>query len=72
MSNTLGAYGTGLVVVKHAITGWARTPGMAGSFGFVAHATYDLSNLATLKRRPVTLSLIDMAWGSAVRAPPRR
>lgn len=38
----------------------------AALFGFFAYATYDLSNLATLRDWPVGLSLIDIAWGSAV------
>jgi uncharacterized membrane protein len=33
-------------------------------FGFMAYATYDLTNLATLKNWPLTLTLIDMAWGA--------
>ena len=37
-------------------------------FGFFAYATYDLTNLATLKGWPLGLSLIDMAWGSLVSA----
>src|SRR5690348_8867569 len=32
-------------------------------FGFFAYATYDLTNLATLKGWPVGISLIDLAWG---------
>ncbi len=38
----------------------------AGLFGFFAYATYDLSNLATLRDWPVGVSLIDIAWGSVV------
>jgi uncharacterized membrane protein len=34
--------------------------------GALAYATYDLSNLATLKAWPLALSLIDIAWGSFV------
>jgi len=34
------------------------------AFGFFAYATYDLTNLATLKVWSVKLSLIDMAWGT--------
>lgn len=37
---------------------------MGALFGFFAYATYDLSNLATLKAWPVGLTLLDMAWGS--------
>ena len=35
-------------------------------FGFFCYATYDLTNLATLKGWPLTLSLVDMAWGAAL------
>ena len=45
---------------------WSKTATMAALFGFFAYATYDLTNLATLKGWPVGLSLIDMAWGTAV------
>lgn len=37
---------------------------LGGLFSFFAYATYDLTNLATLKDWPLTLSLIDMAWGT--------
>lgn len=33
-------------------------------FGFFTYATYDLTNLATLKDWPVTIVFIDMAWGA--------
>jgi uncharacterized membrane protein len=45
-------------------------PGMSSSilsaaiFGFCAYATYDLSNLSTLKAWPLSVALIDMAWGT--------
>ena len=32
--------------------------------GALAYATYDLTNLATLKSWPLALSLVDIAWGS--------
>jgi uncharacterized membrane protein len=32
-------------------------------FGFFTYATYDLTNLATLKGWPVTIVFIDIAWG---------
>ncbi len=37
-------------------------------FGFFAYATYDLTNLATLKQWPLGVALLDMAWGSAISA----
>ncbi|MFP4286789.1 MAG: DUF2177 family protein [Candidatus Izemoplasmataceae bacterium] len=33
-------------------------------FGFITYATYDLTNLATLKDWPLKITLIDLAWGS--------
>ena len=44
---------------------WWKAAGVGAMFGFFAYATYDLSNLATLDW-PLSLSVIDMAWGSAV------
>ncbi len=37
-------------------------------FGFFAYATYDLTNQATLRNWPTQLTLIDLAWGSALAA----
>jgi uncharacterized membrane protein len=37
---------------------------MGALFGFFCYATYDLTNLATLKNWSLPMSLIDMAWGS--------
>jgi len=34
------------------------------ALGFVAYATYDLTNQATLRTWDVRLTLIDMAWGT--------
>lgn len=33
-------------------------------FGFIAYATYDLTNLATLKNWPLYMSIVDMVWGA--------
>lgn len=35
-------------------------------FGFMAYATYDLTNLATLKDWPLIVVLVDMAWGTVL------
>jgi uncharacterized membrane protein len=37
-------------------------------FGFVAYATYDLTNQATLKNWSTTLTFADLIWGSALSA----
>ncbi len=47
---------------------WGKTVSMGALFGFFAYATYDLSNLATLRNWPVGLSLIDMGWGTLLSA----
>jgi uncharacterized membrane protein len=37
-------------------------------FGFIAYATYDLTNLSTLKNWPLTLVIVDMLWGGILSA----
>ena len=37
-------------------------------FGFFTYATYDLTNQATLRNWTLQLTLIDVAWGSALAA----
>lgn len=39
-----------------------------GFFGLITYGTYDLTNLATLKDWPVTITLIDLAWGTFLNA----
>ncbi|PLX83072.1 MAG: DUF2177 domain-containing protein [Desulfuromonas sp.] len=33
-------------------------------FGFITYATYDLTNLATLKGWPLIIVVVDIAWGT--------
>ena len=37
-------------------------------FGFIAYATYDLTNYATLKGFPLNIVFIDLAWGAVLTA----
>jgi len=37
-------------------------------FGLVTYATYDLTNLATLRDWPLLLTIVDMTWGTALTA----
>lgn len=39
-----------------------------GLFGFFAYATYDLTNLATLKDWPVRVVIVDILWGVVLTA----
>ena len=35
----------------------------AALFGLITYATYDLTNLATLKDWPLTVTIVDLLWG---------
>ena len=63
-------YALGVVIFavapQHQGSSWPATLTSAALFGFFAYATYDLTNLATLRDWPVRLSLIDIAWGMVV------
>ncbi|WP_348922965.1 DUF2177 family protein [Enterococcus rotai] len=42
---------------------------LAGAFlGFLCYATYDLTNLATIKDWPIFVTTIDLIWGAFVTA----
>jgi uncharacterized membrane protein len=47
---------------------WSTALLYGALFGFLAYATYDLSNLATLRGYTTTIALIDMAWGTFLTA----
>lgn len=38
----------------------------AALYGLITYATYDLTNLATLKDWPVLLTIVDMTWGTVL------
>jgi uncharacterized membrane protein len=38
----------------------------AALFGLISYATYDLTNLATLKDWPALMNTVDMLWGTAL------
>ena len=49
--------------------GSAITAALRGAaFGFVAYATYDLTNHATLRGWPSLVTVVDMAWGTILTA----
>ncbi len=35
-------------------------------FGLVAYATYDLTNLATIKNWPLLMTIVDLIWGTFI------
>lgn len=55
------------VVVPGLESGSLKATLMRGAlFGLITYATYDLTNLATIKNWPVLLSLVDMVWGTVL------
>lgn len=43
---------------------WIHALGYGALFGLVTYATYDLTNLATLKEWPLKVTIIDLIWGA--------
>lgn len=41
----------------------SRTLVLGALFGLLTYATYDLTNLATIKGWPITVTVVDMLWG---------
>lgn len=39
---------------------------LGGLFGMLSYSTYDLTNLATLKKWPLSVTIIDIIWGTSV------
>jgi uncharacterized membrane protein len=47
-----------------AISSWQYALFAGMFYGFITYATYDITNLATIKDWPVMLTVIDIIWGS--------
>jgi uncharacterized membrane protein len=43
---------------------WVRALLLGALFGLITYATYDLTNLATLKDWPLALTVVDLIWGT--------
>lgn len=41
---------------------------MGALFGLCAYATYDLTNLATIKNWPILITIVDLIWGTTLSA----
>ena len=55
------------VVLPGIQQGSLRSTLLRGAFyGLITYATYDLTNLATLKDWPILLTLVDIAWGTVL------
>jgi len=47
---------------------WMVAAGLGLLLGIIVYASYDLTNMATLKTWSITLTLVDIAWGACVSA----
>jgi uncharacterized membrane protein len=63
---------TGLVIYvilpaveKHS---WVHAILFGALFGLITYATYDLTNLATLKDWPILVTVVDLIWGTVLAA----
>jgi uncharacterized membrane protein len=45
---------------------WVHALSFGALFGLIAYATYDLTNLATLKDWPLIVTIVDLAWGAVL------
>ncbi|MGD0343271.1 MAG: DUF2177 family protein [Bacteroidales bacterium] len=52
-------------VEKHS---WVHAIIFGGLFGLITYATYDLTNLATLKDWPLLVTVVDLIWGTVLAA----
>jgi uncharacterized membrane protein len=47
---------------------WTTALSYGALFGFMAYATYDLTNQATLKQWSTAVTIVDMGWGTFISA----
>jgi uncharacterized membrane protein len=52
-------------VEKHS---WSHALIYGALFGLITYATYDLTNLATMKDWPLLVTIVDLVWGMVVSA----
>ena len=48
---------------KHS---WTSALAFGALFGLITYATYDLTNLATLKDWPLLVTIVDLTWGAVL------
>jgi uncharacterized membrane protein len=52
-------------VEKHS---WVHAVLFGALFGLITYATYDLTNLATMKDWPLLVTVVDLIWGTVLAA----
>ncbi len=61
----LFVFGLVFFVIAPAVesASWTMALSRGSLFGLITYATYDLTNLSTLKNWPLKLTLVDILWG---------
>jgi uncharacterized membrane protein len=52
-------------IEKHS---WVNAVLLGALFGLITYATYDLTNLATMKDWPLLVTIVDLIWGTVLAA----
>jgi uncharacterized membrane protein len=52
----------------YAAHSWTHALWYGALFGFMTYATYDLTNLATVKDWPLLVTVVDLTWGTVLAA----
>lgn len=47
---------------------WLQALSYGALFGLITYATYDLTNLATIKNWPLVVTVVDLIWGTVLSA----
>jgi uncharacterized membrane protein len=47
---------------------WVVALALGALFGLITYATYDLTNLATVKDWPLLVTIVDLIWGMTLAA----
>ncbi len=51
-----------------SVNSWQKALALGAFFGLVTYATYDLTNLATIKNWPMLVTIVDLIWGTILAA----
>jgi uncharacterized membrane protein len=55
-----------VIVPAYEKGSWSHALSYGAIFGLITYATYDLTNLATLKDWPLTVTIVDLCWGAVL------
>lgn len=57
-----------VIMPAHEKGSWVHALLYGAIFGLITYATYDLTNLATLKDWPLMVTIVDLGWGAVLAA----